>query len=528
MKKTILLFAAILITTNIHPDSDKKTSCDCQNSGKSYLSLRPLFQSVSPEYISAFRSDRTNACSYQNPSFHTCGNCCWDSALQVVFFGSTTTNEKELGRFFLPFCKDILLFNEQLDSAPNTKGDIFPRHFNIVTKQGTFESCVSFRPQQTVVGAGFHYRQSIYQSECYGRGIWASISFPIIHMKNDLGFCENIKNDGGGADTDNAPNSVASVREAFQQSAWKFGRLKERGDRNTEVGDVEIKIGYEWLQHEPCHLESYIGVVFPAGSKVDEKAAEHIFPAIVGNGHHVGFMLGGAFGAEVWRCGSRSLRIEYATHSQYLFEEKQIRSLDLKNKPWSRYIEMYETLQQAQTANINNDAFLSTPGINILTQHVNVTPGLSYNITTALVYSGCWFHAELGYNLYARRAECVELECPWNEGPAIKARDGEGQTNPIRDITGNFYLENATIVGQLPVPITQYPLSIIKEDDLDLVSAANPAGISQTIFGAAGLEYNITDCLPGFISIGGSYEFAKDNSGLADRWVAWFKTGLSL
>ena len=33
-------------------------SCDCEITSRSYLAVRPLFQSASPEKVSGFRSDR--------------------------------------------------------------------------------------------------------------------------------------------------------------------------------------------------------------------------------------------------------------------------------------------------------------------------------------------------------------------------------------------------------------------------------------------------------------------------------------
>src|SRR5690606_21046646 len=124
---------------------------------------------------------------------------------------------------------------------------------------------------------------------------------------------------------------------------------------------------------------------------------------------------------------------------------KQIRSFDLKNKPWSRYIDMYINQEQAQLALTDADAILATPGINILTQHVKVTPGLVHDINSAFVFSVRKFEGEVGYNFFAKRAECVKLACPWIEGPSLKHSNGNGQTNPIRNIQGNPFLEQVVL-----------------------------------------------------------------------------------
>lgn len=529
MNKKVALFMALgLITARTVQADCVNDSCDCDATSRTYLSVRPQFQSVDPIYLAGFRNDRLHA--YEEG---------WEGALQVVVFGSRSTKEERLARYFLPFCKTEVVFNEELgEDAPSLgaalgrEGDIQPTHFNIVTTQGTFKSRVSFSPKQTTFGVGFHYRQSFFCNDECGRGFWASVSFPIVRIKNDIGFCEEIENDGGSPNTVLLPGAVGSVREAFKQEAWLHGKIFDCPSKKTGVADVELKLGYEWLQHEPCHLESYIGIIVPTGNRVD---ADELFQPIVGNGRHFGVMFGSAFGANVWcsECSDRSLRIEYAIHSQYLFEKEQQRSFDLKGKPWSRYIQTYANKEQAlQGQNQANNPFAAvTPGINVLTQCVKVTPGFSHNMTTALVYDGCWFTGEIGYNLYARRAECVKLAQPWQEGPAIKARDGIGQVNPLRDITGNFFIENATIAGGI-FPVDQvglpfYDLVVIKESDLDLVSASSPCGLSQTIYGALTMDFDSWCRRPVFVNIGGSYEFANKNNGMINRWTIWAKGGIS-
>src|SRR5205814_7945427 len=119
----------------------------------------------------------------------------------------------------------------------------------------------------------------------------------------------------------------------------------------------------------------------------------------------------------------------------------QRRSFDLKNKPWSRYISVYANEEQAQEAADSLDTTLATPGINVFTKSLKITPGLAHNINTAFVFTCRTFEGEIGYNFYAKRSEHAKLACCWVEGPAIKHFNGLGETNPIRDITGNPYLE---------------------------------------------------------------------------------------
>ena len=68
------------------------------------------------------------------------------------------------------------------------------------------------------------------------------------------------------------------------------------------------------------------------------------------------------------------------------------------NDDWSRYLE------------VAKPTALGTPlpGINYLTQSVNVTPRNSATIWTALHFQHYNFHLEIGYNFWYRQKESVE------------------------------------------------------------------------------------------------------------------------
>ncbi len=346
MKKSnmylLLLFAVVsgsllaeeCCRTECAPDN----SCDCEITSRSYLAIRPLFQSVDPLMISSFRSDRLHAKEDG-----------WHGAAQLVVFGSKTTNDEDLARYFFPFCKTSLIVeefgNEQATRpAPPTSSqpaDLLANHFNIVTINRDFKSEISIRPQQSVVGAGFQVRKAICMNEEKGRGFYTSFSFPVQRVKNNLQLEEKPIRDGGGVQP-LAVNgtAVANMIEAFDQPEWQFGKIRKFSKSKTGVADIEWKVGYEWIQQEPFHLESYLGILIPTGNK---PTSEFLFEPIIGHGRHWGIMYGTSLGIQIWKNEekNRSFRMEYASHSQYLFRNTQCRSVDLVCKPWSHYIQMY-------------------------------------------------------------------------------------------------------------------------------------------------------------------------------------------
>lgn len=526
-----VLSTSLLANDCCRTECSVKTSCDCENTSRSYLAIRPMFLSSSPEKVSGFRSDRLHAKEDG-----------WHGTAEVALFGSKTTNDLELARYFFPFCKtDLVAAYYDVDGTDpilpvNPKiPDLFTYHFNVITNE-YFRSEISIRPEQSVIGAGFQWRKSLGMNDDQTRGFFTSISFPIQRVSNNLNFKEDVINDGGGVAVVEGLNPVANMTEAFQQEAWDYGKIKIGSQSKTGVADIEFKVGYEWIQEEPFHLESYLGMVIPTGNKPNSKV---IFEPVVGNGRHWGITLGNSLGIEIWRSqtADRSLRMEYAGHTQYLFRNTQCRSLDLVCKPWSRYISMYRNQDEAITAstfsNPRNILF-ATPGINILTMPIKVRPGFSHNMTTAGVFQSNGWRVEGGYNLYCRQSECIQLACPWQQGPAIKSFrvDGGsagGQTNPIRDITGNLRLDQTlinTTIGEFPrTALGDYKYNMITEDDLDLVSASSPSILTHTIYAAGGYTF---DCdYPTFFTVGGSYEFNQNNNAAPERWALWGKLGLS-
>ncbi len=518
------LFGTIIAKDNdcCRTECTPENSCDYEITSRSYLSVRPHFLSHSPEMISGFRSDRL-----QIP---VDGNGC---AMQGVLYGSQSYNDHDIARYFFPWGKTVLIVDERLqakNSATLQPQDLLARHFNIFTNTGYFRSKISIRPKQEVIGFGFHAKKSFWVSEEKGRGFYASLSLPIERVKNDLHFVEEVINTGGGADLRVDDYVMANMTEAFMQSEWMFGKIDRQARRRTGVADIEFKIGYEWIQHVPFHLESYLGVLIPTGNK---PSAEYMFDPVIGQGNHVGVIFGNHIGVEIWKdeAKDRNIRVEYSGHTQYLFRNTQCRSVDLFCKPWSRYIEMYRNMDQAVVASTlptanNKDHNYATPGINILTVPLKVRPGFSHNMTTAVVFKLKNWVLEGGYNLYCRQSECVKLACPWCEGPAIKRYDGNGQTNPVRDMTGNYRLETITGAANR-IALLDYKFNYIKEKDLNLISATHPTSISSTVYGTVGYRWDDRDW-PLFGNLGGSYEFSNSHNGVLERWTVWAKLGISI
>lgn len=499
-------------------------SCECPNGGKTYFNVRPLYQSVSPELISGFRNDKMRAAKT-------------GGAFDFVIFGGKSTKANDLGSYFMPFCKNALTVNEELNTQANGGADLLAQHFNIYTNDNTagtggFASTFAFCARQSAVGFGMHYKQGFLYNCDNTKWWYVDVNMPIMHVKNSMIITETVQSNGGGVDASAGTTPVANMTQAFKQSAWCYGKINNCPMRKTGLADIELKVGRELWYSQECFLGAYIGALIPTGNRPE---GHYVFEPIIGHGKHAGVIWGTEGVIEFWHSCNEQWHAQFAmnAHAQYLFNAKQTRSFDLKNKPWSRYMEVYANIEQAQQAaalcdsldaNSNiQGARLATPGINVFTKPVKVRPGFSVNTTAALVIqSDCGFVSEVGYNCFARQAECVKLGCKWQEGPALKAFEGCGLTQPVRTITPNQQLNDPVI----QVAVADYNQSIITADELDLNSAAHPAFFAQIVYGSVGYNWHKECRVPMRADIGGSYEFGN-NRATMHRWTLWGKFGFA-
>ncbi|MBS1988349.1 hypothetical protein JST56_05125 [Candidatus Dependentiae bacterium] len=512
--RVALVLAAACLMHDVH--AKKVTS-------KTHFSTRPQFQSASPEFISGCRYDK-----------NVTKKSSWGGHFQAVLFGGASTESDDFGTYFMPFGSPSAKVSEVLVADASTT--LHAEHFNILSLRAeagmlhimrtnavadTFKSTISLHPREWSVGLGLHY-QHLFNKQS-NHPFYLSISTPILHVESDVRLQEVIINEGGGvaAQIPGVQPLFGNMKDALHQEAWLYGKIDNHAHHKTGFGDIETKLGFVVAQTESIVFDLSLGLIIPTSNK---QKNHFMFEPQLGNGQHVGLLGGGTFRVVLSEDDAAHWNFSYeaALTAQYLFENTQKRSFDLINKPWSRYLEMYESLAQATAAGIagaNVRNLISTPGINILTQDMKVEPGFNVTWNNAFVLNCCSWEFEAGYNLHAREAESVKLKNQWVESAAVKKANGQGVTNSRRDITANRTLNDGAFGdGAVYIPI--------KATDLDLKSAAHPSVVSHTVYGAAG--YRWTTCKwPFGVTYGGSYEFPSDGNKSLSRWTMWLKADIS-
>lgn len=518
--------------------------CRRKATSQTFFTVNPEFQAGMPERITLWRNDRTTARK---------DGC--NGTLQLVPFGGRSTRASDLAAYFSIDYKPVLFVTE--DFA--TPCDILANQLNIYTEGlGTpppapyFQSQISFEPRRNVAGLGVSYRQGFARRDD-GKGFFFEISFPIEEVKNSMHLGETIITNGGGplqsvtlTNPINATESlqspvqsavaingqptapVGSVCAAFQQPAWAYGRIENDSHYMSKSGvaDVDLLVGYDIINTDCCYFSSHLGVLAATGNTPEGIL---MFEPIVGYNKTTAIRYGGQFGLELWTHATKERSLWFYFQSEFFFhlDKTQTRSFDLKNKPWSRYMQVYSSQEQANEAYLTGSRYLHTPGINVFTQSVNVNAGTSRTYNSGLAFNSKGLQAELGYTFCARPAECVELQCAFPRGIALKSLINAGAINNVQMINATDVCNDKTpeSTAYTYSPLDFYNDNTLSGDDLDMNSAAHPAFLSYIIYASAGNRWDDRD-YPLFIGGGGSYEFTKDNSTIT-RWLLWGKIGFS-
>ncbi len=338
----------------------------------------------------------------------------------------------------------------------------------------------------------------------------------------------------------------ANVEEAFAQDAWNYGKVCGCS-KITRLADIELSLGYQWMCGDCASTNWYLGVVIPTGNK---GGATYIAPAVVGNGQHAGIMTGSCTEVMLSEETDYSAWYRIDACARYLFRNTQKRSFDLLGNEWSRYMMVWEN-EDAYTAAV---ALANTmgatgpgvavrtyePGINVFTTDFYIKPQFQGRLNQAVYFQGEHFRAELGWNVFARQTDCVQLACEWTQAPAFadssyvagiglnnnrtiyndsqttvhSAIDSLSRVFPVTTATSMITISNDALVA------TAYDDFAISADEINYESVATPGTITNTPYLVLGYAFE-SDYKPQ-LSVGGSYEFTTSNRSL-NQWLVWGK-----
>ena len=325
------------------------------------------------------------------------------------------------------------------------------------------ESVITVMPERKIAGAYFDYHQDF----CCWSGLWVDAKFAIYEATHSFNAKErNICNV--------SPTDCTAL--CFLSSdVLKFGRIPTCKLKKTGFDDIEIKLGYNFVN---CRENGYFGIyasaLLPTAAK---PTAEFLFEPLIGRGHW-GIGAGINFARNIYRSENTSLTFLTDFSYQYLFKGNELRSLDVKSGQLTRFM----------AANIRNNIPTAVPAINHTTLNLEVEPRGVINFWFASHLQYCRWHVEAGYNLWWRQSEKICFK--------------KCQTNSFNNL-GIFDPEF--------IPLTL--------NNLDLASTSHPQTLTNKIYLA--LSYDVqTCCRPINIGVAGSYEFSR-NINSFEQWGVW-------
>lgn len=371
-------------------------------------------------------------------------------------------------------------------------GDVGSLWVELISPTGeSYESHVCIDPQRTAGGAYLQFYGRWY--DC----VWLSITSALMGVSHNLHFKEQYVVANNGTIPD-----IVNACDAFNNISWTFGKWSCCKKNKVGLDDIQIKLGYNFLQ---CDNGSHWGI-YGVGSIPTSKGpkSHFMFEPLVGSKH-------GSLGAGTnidftLMFGQFPMSFMVDLKYRYIFSATEPRSFDLINGGLSRYLAVATEATP----------YVSQPGINSMTRDVSVTPGSTIDLWYASHYncSDNW-DFEWGTVVWWKTCESICLSETCTDDTV-----GIYDLGAITSLTA-ISASTAEISNGLPdnPPVSDTVFTPISNSDFNIDSAQHPSTFTFKLYGA--VAYN-TDCYcwPITAGIGAGYEWA-DNDHALQQWHFW-------
>jgi hypothetical protein len=469
----VFIFAIISYFSLIYTSPQKEI-------GRSYMRTRPWYFHL----------------SQRNAGFHTIeyGVHKLGSSLQILGGYTRSMPRERQAVYFLPEDKNCLLVSgSDWDDTDKFKRDIVAEWLNLPS---SFRGNLSLCPEQEQTGMLLHYHQAIDNiiGLDYFKHTFIEIFVPWQHVENNLNLQQsNVQ----GAFTD--PNKPGDILQAFKQASWKNSKI-DGSKKDSGFAEVKLVFGKTYIDERDHQLIYYSTLIVPVNSRPNH---EFMFNPVIGFDKHVGIGGGADIQVRLNRDHSYgSFMFFTGLEATFYVRNKQFRTFDLKDKPWSRFV-LY---------NIENCPHQSPqPGVNLLTQQALVRPYGVFDFTTGLRFRNNWVEFEVGYNVWGHDEETIKLRRPFVEKIGIASLGDPSKTTSMSTIA---------LVADEDVHFVK-----IRQTDIDLKSAHMRSALNHKLHVAILIVRKGTNTA-GIFGGGAYIDYAQKNAPLR-MWGAWGKIGLA-
>lgn len=318
---------------------------------------------------------------------------------------------------------------------------------------------VSFDPRIKNYNIDFMMRLEFGAVREYLEGLYASVNATLTHSQWDLGYKTIAWNSGSGTlpfcmqgrTEESSIQDIATALEGYTtfgelQNPSQYGHfVLDKPQKETKVANIDFLIGFDFVRHDKGHCSIFFKTVAPTGTRPNPTT---VFSPVVGNGHHWEFGAGIDAHWDMWACGNQGLSL-YATGAiTHLFNDKQLRTFDLDNCCMSRYQLVKKVEPVYANGIVNNYVFTEELLRNVdwTTKKINSSFNIQGDASIQLLYKTSDWAFGLGYNVYGRSAESIEILKP-------SSNENSSWNVATKGTTGVCYTKELVT---LP-PVTTYP-----------------------------------------------------------------------
>ena len=456
--------------------------------------------------------------------------------LSATPFYTRSNAGKNLRRLFFPGSKDeLVIAGSQVPAGTDydvsgTWLQIMGNNVDIIANDQTgifynnFQSKISINPFYENLGANFNFYKKL-SKYFFITGEVAIVQSKIFHCFGEYNIQnqttrqitqELIYQDATPSNIRQEPQSrlySLNATEAFTNPFWQYGKLSTTPLTKEGVSDLALKAG---LQFEQGSV--FMKMIIPTSQK---PTAIYMFEPLTGNGSHIGLGFGGAL-TVAQEYGDILLSIYNRADYVYLFSNTQLRTFDLTNGSWSRYLLMREL------GNVNSD-----PGVNYLTLSTQVTPGNTLNWQTNIGLQFNKIGLNFGYDFSFANEEHLKL----NDNNSTKQFNIASEQLDKGSLQGviNTFINSATISSPAGILlprviatriIAQADATELTGENINLQSAQQPAKLVSQLNVSIEIE-KIWKNLPTTVKAGGSYNIDHNKTSL-EGWAIWLQVALKV
>ncbi|MBP7854720.1 hypothetical protein KAZ82_02150, partial [Candidatus Babeliales bacterium] len=242
----------------------------------------------------------------------------------------------------------------------------------------------TINPEQKQACVVFEFSQDLNKmvNHALFENWFINIAIPVTWMENNLN-----------------PQGDPVVTAAFDNTDFFAVRMSPGEMTSVGVTQVAISLGTRYMSDADTHVISTTGVIIPLFS---QPCNSSLFVPVQGFNSHFGLDTNVFFQfpiAQKHEYSKSKILFFLDVHNNFLARNHQLRTFDIRNKPFSRYMLFLDRVTNS-----------IIPAMNALTIRARVEPFMITNMATGFRFKHNDSFGEIGYELWAHGAERVTPE----------------------------------------------------------------------------------------------------------------------